>query len=324
MPTRSDPTLCSSSRASLRSTTKTSATASETSRSLAKSRASGPDSTPWKTPRQAPAGVNSYTRGPSDNLVRQQTGPLSLQKLGARRSPPNKPSIDRFDSPGLSTSKKHPSIPADPETSHPASRPDPEKKSQNARQLWIKGYRTLKYMNVLQYVARNNFLEHQEDKAFLSTHKPDSQHAAQPSIIIDEKDGINVIDKNEFSALEFSINKTAGKPAHRLTRMNSFIKSGDKRVSNRKIAVQEKSVLDVEVRENKNLNTTYIRENKMVGPKGTPKDLGFTVSGKRTKINQYVLVTMIGKGGWGKVFLGIDVNTKQKFVRARSPGAEGH
>ena len=56
----------------------------------------------------------------------------------------------------------------------------------------------------------------------------------------------------------------------------------------------------------------------------TVRELGLQVVGKRTKINQYVLVTMIGKGGWGKVFLGIDVNTKQKFVRAQSPGAEGH
>ena len=68
---------------------------------------------------------------------------------------------------------------------------------------------------------------------------------------------------------------------------------------------------------NVDLNTTYIRSIQHLTPiklKGL-KDLGVHIEGKRTQINDYVLLKNIGSGGWSEeVYLAFHVNTKQKYV----------
>lgn len=64
---------------------------------------------------------------------------------------------------------------------------------------------------------------------------------------------------------------------------------------------------------NKDLNTVYVKSSE-INARRSSQIVGFVVTGKRTKINQYVLVSSIGKGGWGEVFMAIDVITKVKYA----------
>ena len=105
-------------------------------------------------------------------------------------------------------------------------------------------------------------------------------------------------------------NRSSVRRASRVS-VQSKVNNERKQSPNRQI---NRTILNVEVRENKDLNTTYIRENKMIGPKGAPKDLGFSVNGKRMKINEYILVKMIGQGGWGEVFMGVHELSKIRYV----------
>lgn len=90
---------------------------------------------------------------------------------------------------------------------------------------------------------------------------------------------------------------------------------------------EEEDKEEDEVRQNKDLNTTYIRETKVLGAKKTSNVLGYMVKSKTTKINQYVLLSTIGKGAWGEVFLGVDIESpnKQKYVSNNlTSGSEGN
>ena len=86
---------------------------------------------------------------------------------------------------------------------------------------------------------------------------------------------------------------------------------------------EEEDKDDEEIRQNKDLNTTYIRETKVLGAKKSSNAVGYMVKSKTTQINHYVLLSTIGKGAWGEVFLGIDIETpeKLKYVRLRLPQA---
>ncbi len=196
----------------------------------------------------------------------------------------------------------------------------------------IVGYRTLKYEDLLSHSVDMSKAAEKPAQPSLSKlsnradpvakskfNSKNNSQSSNKSYLLGSGAEIN---RNEFSQLDISIMSNSRR------RVTSKGKRGSGRFASRdqldmSMAASVREEED-EVRENKDLNTTYIQKTEMVGPKKTVRELGLHVVGKRTKINQYVLVTMIGKGGWGKVFLGIDVNTKQKYVRARSLGSQGH
>ena len=68
------------------------------------------------------------------------------------------------------------------------------------------------------------------------------------------------------------------------------------------------------MRQNKDLNTTYVYKTEVMGPKKTSRDHGISVTGKVTQINQYIMVSVIGRGGWGEVYLAFHSTTREKFV----------
>lgn len=137
------------------------------------------------------------------------------------------------------------------------------------------------------------------------------------SILINDADGFNEISKTEYFSLDFSVQKSSMDGS-------ALLKS---KVAQKKDQLQKNSIIgstqmpseikdagkDKE-RVNKDLDTTYIRSSEMVNARKSSQVVGFVVTGKRTKINQYVLVSTIGKGGWGEVFWAVDVNTKDKYV----------
>jgi hypothetical protein len=201
-----------------------------------------------------------------------------------------------------------------------------------SRMKRIIGYRTLKYEDLL---SRSADMSKAQDKQAqpsltklsnrgdqLAKSKFNSKNNSQSSNKSYFLGSGAEFNRNEFSQLDISImSNSRRKAASNGKRASARFASRDH--LNMSLAVSAREEED-EVRENKDLNTTYIQKTEMVGPKKTVRELGLQVVGKRTKINQYVLLTMIGKGGWGKVFLGIDVNTKQKYVCTSSPGAQGH
>ena len=189
-----------------------------------------------------------------------------------------------------------------------------KKKSEKAREKWKKGFRTLKYANILMYEQNNNRESNIDSNNMLDINKlQEKKLNSQASFVIEDKDDINQIERKDFSHMDLSIcpnNRSSARRASRVS-VQSKVNNERKQSPNRQI---NRTILNVEVRENKDLNTTYIRENKMIGPKGAPKDLGFSVNGKRMKINEYILVKMIGQGGWGEVFMGVHELSKIRYV----------
>lgn len=130
------------------------------------------------------------------------------------------------------------------------------------------------------------------------------------SFVFDED---HMLHRHDYSVLDFSIAGMSG--VHR-DRRKMKLKDSKSRFNR---TLMSQSVLggqdgEEEVRQNKDLNTTYIQHTETVNPKKM-RDYGCVASGTRTKINQYILLTQIGKGGWGEVFLSVDTNTKHKYVR---------
>lgn len=138
-------------------------------------------------------------------------------------------------------------------------------------------------------------------------------NGSSKSFVFDED---QMLHKHDYSVLDFSI---AGMSGVKRDRRKLGIKADSKSRFNR--TQMSQSVLgghskddgEEEVRQNKDLNTTYIQHTETVNPKKM-RDYGCVASGTRTKINQYILLTPIGQGGWGEVFLSVDTNTKHKYV----------
>jgi hypothetical protein len=148
----------------------------------------------------------------------------------------------------------------------------------------------------------------------MPTNNPNT--GSSKSFVFDED---HLLQKHDYSVLDFSIAGISAK--HRDRRRLKLTGNGKTRF-NRTLMSQsvigapakdEKEDPEEEVRQNKDLNTTYIQLAETVNPKKM-RDYGCVASGTRTKINQYILLTQIGKGGWGEVFLSVDTNTKQKYV----------
>ena len=68
------------------------------------------------------------------------------------------------------------------------------------------------------------------------------------------------------------------------------------------------------------MDTTYVNCRQMITPKKSRRELGFKINGMRTKINNYVMLKSIGRGGWAEeVYLAIDTKTKIKYVGPFNP-----
>lgn len=205
-----------------------------------------------------------------------------------------------------------------------------------------RGYRTLNYRDLL---SLNNLSKSNEDanslsqgsairdannvsqsnhlhEKFISRSGSDSRMGtfhSGTSILINDNDPINEINKNDYSSLDFSVHNSSkdGSKRNKSKRLShlshlrgSRRQNSTKAPSDSKHGDEDKDKQKV----NKELNTVYIRSSELVNPRRSSQVLGFVVTGRRTKINQYVLVSSIGKGGWGEVFLAVDVNTKDKYV----------
>ena len=178
----------------------------------------------------------------------------------------------------------------------------------------------MKYINILdnrkdQVSARKN----EDSKNYLSIllNQTNGQQN-NVSVLVCEQDDINKLDKNNFSIMDFSINQSTGQPTRsRSVRSQTRIEGRQpirrqtRRLGSR-VPSQDRD--SSEIRENKDLNTTYIRSTGMITPKHAERDLGMKLSGMRTKINQYVIVKSLGKGAWGEVYLVVDIDTKIKYV----------
>lgn len=190
--------------------------------------------------------------------------------------------------------------------------------------LRSRGYRTLKYTNILdnrkdQVSPRKN----EDSKNYLSTlFNQTTGLQNNVSVLVCEQDDINKLDKNNFSIMDFSINQSTGQPTRsRSVRSQTRIESRQPiRRQTRRLGSRvpcqglSQDRDNIEIRENKDLNTTYIRSTGMIAPKHAERDLGMKMSGMRTKINQYVIVKSLGKGAWGEVYLVVDIDTKIKYV----------
>jgi len=192
-----------------------------------------------------------------------------------------------------------------------------------------KGYRTLKYINLLEphkdIHSPNQTGSLRDNKNFLSQNF--QTNSFNKSIMISDGDEIQQhLERNNVSNFDFSLNADASmasfnQPRSRAQSVSkSRFHSRPRRLTYRSRTIHDRTELEEEgedegVRENKDLNTTYIRTNQVLCPRETPKDLGMIIKGKRTQINQYVLVKSLDKGGWGEVFLSIDMESKAKYVQ---------
>lgn len=139
---------------------------------------------------------------------------------------------------------------------------------------------------------------------------PHKQNTGSSKSFVFDED--QMLHRHDYSVLDFSI---AGMSAMPRDRRKMKLKDSKSRFNR---TLMSQSVLggpdgEEEVRQNKDLNTTYIQHTETVNPKKM-RDYGCVASGTRTKINQYILLTQIGKGGWGEVFLSVDTNSKHKYV----------
>lgn len=210
----------------------------------------------------------------------------------------------------------------------------------------VTGYRTLNYVDLFSTYSQTSKLKDEKGgsskiidasnnvmKMMLSDKNlkhSRSNSGSQMSINLGhENDGINELNRNDLSCIDISIlgnNRTNESSISKSTKMLSRMGIEHKRQNSSKIHHNESLMPeDDEVRLNKDLNTTYIRSSELVNPKKSYKDAGIVVTGKRTKINQYVLLSSIGKGGWGEVFLAVDVDStdKQRYVEFFNEGHEG-
>lgn len=183
-----------------------------------------------------------------------------------------------------------------------------------------RGYRTLKYSNILDNRKENVSPQRMEDsKNHLSTFFNITSGANRNgSLLVCEQDEINKLDKNNLSAMDFSIDQSRMQPCRsRSVRSQTRVESRRLTRRGHSRSINQGSAQDgdgCEVRENKDLNTTYIRSSETLAAKHASRDLGFKLSGMRTKINQYVTVKSLGKGSWGEVYLVVDINSKTKYV----------
>ena len=187
-----------------------------------------------------------------------------------------------------------------------------------------RGYRTLKYTNILD--MKDTQSKNEDTKNHLSTFfNQTGMNQGNVSVLVCDQDDIHKLDKKDLSYMDLSINplNVSGRRSHR-SQTKVFQRSPRNRAASSSLIPRPGGIREPEeIRENKDLNTTYIRTTEILGPKMMPKDLGIKLVGKRTKINQYVIIKSLGKGSWGEVFLVIHTENKNKYVKTQLLGDEG-
>jgi len=167
---------------------------------------------------------------------------------------------------------------------------------------------------------------------------PTNRKNSETSILQDDQDDFNKLSQKDISALNFSVqdaNKDSkdsrdsigeipSKKPKRKRRLESFMIDPDHSKKHAKDGEVRKQSLFAnksfnlnESRDefNEKLNTSYIKKKENLTPKVSMQQHGFKIEGMRTKINDYVLIKTIGKGGWTEdVFLGVNITTKELFV----------
>jgi hypothetical protein len=160
-----------------------------------------------------------------------------------------------------------------------------------------------------------------------------------------DNEDINNLVKNNYSDLDFSINQDEDissiiNPLRRRGERgaslklnenpeNEYLSIADKKKLTSKTQkstdeIQEPVTPNIMARQNKDLNTTYVYKSEIIKGRKKSRDLGLGISGSVTQINQYIMITNIGKGGWGEVYLAIDTNTQTKYVVFNYSGYQGH
>lgn len=210
----------------------------------------------------------------------------------------------------------------------------------------VTGFRTLDYVDLLSlnnscgskdqqsHSAKNKDTDEKKDnmKLFADTsslgvHR--SNGGSQKSIlVVTDNDNFDQFSRNDFSTIDITMNLDKSQlpplPTKRrqdrgsslgLKNLNSNLKQSRKATSTSKVD-QNTSIMreDDDMRQNKDLNTTYVYKTEVMGPKKTSRDHGISVTGKVTQINQYIMVSVIGRGGWGEVYLAFHSTTREKFV----------
>lgn len=212
----------------------------------------------------------------------------------------------------------------------------------------LTGYRTLAYVDLLSMNSNNTSKDqHSQSPKNESGDKRTQNNLAAEStlqvgkrnscggshrsiLVVGDNEHFDQFSKNDYSALDFSVNlanppPVSSKRRHERDRGNSLGRrkgmmgsrkatSVSNMIVNQEASQNHNSKDDDEQRQNKDLNTTYVYKTEVMGPKKISRDHGISVSGKVTQINQYILVTVIGKGGWGEVYFAIHSKTQQKFV----------
>lgn len=217
----------------------------------------------------------------------------------------------------------------------------------------VTGYRTLNYVNLLSNSKNHlrdlsegnkkqtpetasNYLDlksrnPKSSGKFLMRKSPNISLLLNRTVAISEGDAIQQISRNDLSALDMTIHSPNSRYSRGMKskeRESSFNPNrGMSKESNEEFPkkswnkshmcldslIEEEDDENFEQRFNKDLNTTFTRQEVYKARRN--KDLGCSIKGKRTKINQYVMVQTIGKGAWGEVFLAVDINTKEKYVK---------
>lgn len=207
----------------------------------------------------------------------------------------------------------------------------------------VGGYRTLRYHDLLGNGGKSRFDDDDgsnsmgafqnshfqsrglhSESGFLSnrgsSHKY-SQMSGQSIMVGGAGDAINDINKNDYSCLEFSFQPSSANDSAKNQLRGVKQSESIKMRSTNDVDKSKEEEIDEKV--NKELLTTYIKSTEMLNARKSSDIVGFVVTGKRTKINQYILVSSIGKGGWGEVYMAVDANTKEKYVRDFHSGHEG-
>jgi hypothetical protein len=155
------------------------------------------------------------------------------------------------------------------------------------------------------------------------------------SVLVKDDDEFDKILTPEFSGCEISYkqNSHSSKSTPRSACSNRSVKSGtkvklavapDKRLHRRSMFARQGHSLESSVfGPIHNLNTTLVHHVELITPKKSRRDLGCKIEGLRTKIEHYILLKSIGRGGWAEdIYLVVDTRNKMKYVASLDQAAK--
>jgi hypothetical protein len=155
------------------------------------------------------------------------------------------------------------------------------------------------------------------------------------SVLVKDDDEFDNILTPEFSGCEISYkqNSHSSKSTPRSACSNRSVKSGtkvklavapEKRLHRRSMFARQRHSLESSVfGPIHNLNTTLVHHVELITPKKSRRDLGCKIEGLRTKIEHYILLKSIGRGGWAEdIYLVVDTRNKMKYVASLDQAAK--